>query len=72
MILERDPALRETWENLTPMGRIGEPEDLKGAVIYLASDASAFTTGVDLRVDGGYTCVRPPVPFERKLTIRQT
>ena len=29
VILERDPALREAWENLTPMGRIGEPEDLK-------------------------------------------
>ncbi|KAM0746880.1 NAD(P)-binding protein [Meredithblackwellia eburnea MCA 4105] len=55
VILDRDPALRETWENLTPMGRIGEPEDLKGAVIYLASDASGFTTGTDLRVDGGYT-----------------
>ena len=39
------------------MGRIGEPEDLKGAIIYLASDASAFTTGIDLRVDGGYTLV---------------
>ncbi|SGY26234.1 BQ5605_C018g08711 [Microbotryum silenes-dioicae] len=55
VILDRDPVLKETWENLTPMGRIGEPEDLKGAVIYLASDASGFTTGTDLRVDGGYT-----------------
>jgi len=65
VILDRDPELRDAWVNLTPMGRIGEPEDLKGAVIYLASDASAFTTGADLRVDGGYTLVsyyslRPP------------
>jgi len=55
VILEREPVLNETWTNLTPMGRLGEPEDLKGAVIYLASDASKFTTGADLRVDGGYT-----------------
>ncbi len=55
VILEREPVLNDTWTNLTPMGRLGEPEDLKGAVIYLASDASKFTTGADLRVDGGYT-----------------
>ncbi|KAK4330033.1 hypothetical protein RTBOTA2_005376 [Rhodotorula toruloides] len=55
VILDREPELREAWTSLTPQGRIGEPEDLKGAVIYLASDASAFTTGADLRVDGGYT-----------------
>ncbi|BGP09883.1 hypothetical protein NBRC10512v2_005731 [Rhodotorula toruloides] len=55
VILDREPELREAWTSLTPMNRIGEPEDLKGAVIYLASDASAFTTGADLRVDGGYT-----------------
>ncbi|GJN92938.1 hypothetical protein Rhopal_005982-T1 [Rhodotorula paludigena] len=55
VILDRDPELRDAWTNLTPMGRLGDPEDLKGAVIYLASEASAFTTGADLRVDGGYT-----------------
>ncbi|BGP56924.1 hypothetical protein JCM8202_000879 [Rhodotorula sphaerocarpa] len=55
VILDRDPELRDAWVNLTPMNRLGEPEDLKGAVIYLASDASAFTTGADIRVDGGYT-----------------
>ncbi|KAG0658943.1 hypothetical protein C6P46_005563 [Rhodotorula mucilaginosa] len=55
VILDRDPELRDAWVNLTPMARLGEPEDLKGACIYLASDASAFTTGADIRVDGGYT-----------------
>jgi len=44
-----------TWESLTPMGRIGNPEELSGAVIYLASEASSYTTGLDLVVDGGYT-----------------
>jgi NAD(P)-dependent dehydrogenase (short-subunit alcohol dehydrogenase family) len=37
------------------MARLGEPADLQGAVIYLASDASAYVTGHDLVVDGGYT-----------------
>ncbi|KAF8760057.1 KR domain [Rhizoctonia solani] len=43
---------QNTWVNLTPMGRMGEPEDLKGAVIYLASEASAFTSGTELRFGG--------------------
>ncbi|MDK2836488.1 MAG: hypothetical protein PWP21_1265 [Thermosediminibacterales bacterium] len=38
-----------------PMGRLGKPEDVVGAVIYLASDAAAFTTGSLLLVDGGRT-----------------
>jgi len=39
----------------TPMGRWGEPEDLQGAAIFLASRASDFVTGVALQVDGGYS-----------------
>jgi NAD(P)-dependent dehydrogenase (short-subunit alcohol dehydrogenase family) len=41
--------------NHTPMGRFGNPEDLIGAVVWLASDASRFVTGIILPVDGGFS-----------------
>ena len=40
---------------MTPMGRIGEPEDIANAIHYLASPAAKFATGTNLVVDGGYT-----------------
>jgi NAD(P)-dependent dehydrogenase (short-subunit alcohol dehydrogenase family) len=43
------------WVSLTPMGRPGEPEELKGIVVYLASEASSFVTGSIFSIDGGYT-----------------
>ena len=39
----------------TPMGRFGEPSELIGAVVWLASDASTFVTGAEIAVDGGFT-----------------
>ena len=39
-----------------PIQRIGQPEDLAGIALYLASDAGAYTTGAVLSVDGGYVC----------------
>ena len=41
----------------TPMARYGEVDELVGAIIYLASDASSFVTGAEISVDGGYSCM---------------
>lgn len=49
-----DVNVKNQWRGLTPMGREGEPHELKGSFLYLASDAGSFTTGCDMIVDGGY------------------
>ncbi len=57
--LADNPHIRENcqpaWLRDTPIGRMGTVEDLQGALIYLASDASDFTVGLDMIVDGGFT-----------------
>jgi NAD(P)-dependent dehydrogenase (short-subunit alcohol dehydrogenase family) len=51
-----DPKYRDNWFMRAPMQRPGEPEELGGAVVFLASDASSYMTGHTLVIDGGYTC----------------
>jgi len=50
-----DPAFRESVVSKIKLGRVGQVEDLMGAMVFLASDASALMTGSSLVVDGGWT-----------------
>lgn len=52
-----EPELLEAWKPLMPMHRMAKPEELSGAVIWLASGASSYTNGVDIKIDGLYTAV---------------
>jgi NAD(P)-dependent dehydrogenase (short-subunit alcohol dehydrogenase family) len=53
--MEEDPALADFFLGNIPLGRLGEPEDVVGAAIYLASDAGSLVSGHVLVVDGGHT-----------------
>jgi NAD(P)-dependent dehydrogenase (short-subunit alcohol dehydrogenase family) len=53
-VLDAEPEYRERVADKIPLGRIGEPQEIVGAVLYLASAASAMVTGTILSVDGGY------------------
>ncbi|KAK9386658.1 hypothetical protein V1515DRAFT_580891 [Lipomyces mesembrius] len=52
-----DDDMRKAWRRRIPMGRESLPVELVGAYLYLASDASTYTTGSDVIIDGGYTLI---------------
>jgi NAD(P)-dependent dehydrogenase (short-subunit alcohol dehydrogenase family) len=54
MATDTPKEMRDAWDRLIPLHRMGKAEELVAAVIYLARDASTYTTGSDLIVDGGY------------------
>ena len=53
MLKENPAALNQAMVRATPIGRIGQPEDIARMVLYLASDAASFVTGGEFSVDGG-------------------
>ena len=55
--LTADPEMRARIERLHPMGRLGRPEEVARAALYLASEDAKHVTGAALAVDGGYTAV---------------
>jgi NAD(P)-dependent dehydrogenase (short-subunit alcohol dehydrogenase family) len=51
-----ESAMYRRWIDSTPMGRLGEPEEVAAVILFLASDASSLMTGSIVIADGGYTC----------------
>ncbi len=49
--------LIEQWNAMSPVRRMGRPEELQAIAVYLASDSSLFTTGSDFVIDGAFTCI---------------
>lgn len=50
-----EQAFEERFNSFSPMGRMMQPEEIVGPAVYLASDASSYTTGANLLVEGGWT-----------------
>jgi NAD(P)-dependent dehydrogenase (short-subunit alcohol dehydrogenase family) len=51
-----DQSMYPTWMEMTPMGRVGQPEEIASTVLFLAADASSLLTGSIVLADAGYTC----------------
>lgn len=54
--IKENPAMYKVWLEMTPMGRVGQPEEIASVVHFLASDAASLVTGAIVQADGGYTC----------------
>lgn len=54
-VFDKEPESKETWEAENMMGRLAQPEEFRGAALFLLSDASSFMTGASLVIDGGHT-----------------
>ncbi len=58
LLVKPPDELKEGWAKVTPLGRLGQPEDVANLIAFLASDKAAFITGQTVNVCGGFmlTC----------------
>jgi NAD(P)-dependent dehydrogenase (short-subunit alcohol dehydrogenase family) len=54
--IHESPEMYKVWLEMTPMGRVGQPDEIASVVLFLASDAASLLTGSIVLADGGYTC----------------
>jgi NAD(P)-dependent dehydrogenase (short-subunit alcohol dehydrogenase family) len=54
--MKQNEAMYKTWLEMTPMGRVGQPDEIASVVHFLASDAASLMTGSIVLADGGYCC----------------
>jgi NAD(P)-dependent dehydrogenase (short-subunit alcohol dehydrogenase family) len=54
--INESPEMYKVWLEMTPMGRVGQPDEIASVVHFLASDAASLMTGSIVLADGGYTC----------------
>jgi NAD(P)-dependent dehydrogenase (short-subunit alcohol dehydrogenase family) len=61
--LKKDPEVVRFWREMTVLDRMGTPDEIANAVLFLASDEASYITGQNLIVDGGWTIGHAPLPW---------
>jgi NAD(P)-dependent dehydrogenase (short-subunit alcohol dehydrogenase family) len=64
--MSENPALREKYLSAIPAGRLGQPEDIKGLAVFLASDASSWISGTLIPMDGGNLAANAGATIKKK------